>query len=234
MAEDKHIKKGKLIVIESGSDGSGKATQAQLLYDRLISEGYMLEKIEFPNYASDSSALIKMYLRGDFGDQPDDVNPFVASTFYAVDRYASYKTGWGEIYDAGGMILADRYVTSNMVHQCAKIKGKADKDAYLDWLADLEYGKFALPEADIVIYLDVPPLVSQELMADRANKFSGDSVKDIHERNHDYLVDSYEQSLYVADRYNWHKISCVENGKLRSIEEIHADIYTALVEKNII
>ena len=125
--EREGLMKGKLIIIESGSDASGKATQTEKLYKRLVSENYKVKKITFPDYDSDSSALVKMYLKGDFGNNPEDVNPYVASTFYAVDRFASYKTKWGKNYDYGEIILADRYTTSNMVHQAAKIQDLSKK-----------------------------------------------------------------------------------------------------------
>ena len=121
---------GKLIIIESGSDASGKATQTKKLYERLIADGYKVRKVEYPNYDSESSALVKMYLRGEFGKKATDVDPYIASTFYAADRYASFKTEWEEFYNNGGIILADRYTTSNMVHQAAKMDAE-DRDKLL-------------------------------------------------------------------------------------------------------
>ena len=187
---------GKLFVIE-GSDGSGKATQTQKLFDRLQSEGENTRKVEFPNYQSDSSALIKMYLNGDFGSDPGNVNPYPASTFYAVDRYASFQTYWGDFYENGGIVIADRYTTSNMVHQAAKIIDEADWYKYLDWLYDLEFVKFQLPVPDCVIFLDMPPECARRLIAGRPNK-SGEYTKDIHERNRFFLECSYRNSLKVA------------------------------------
>lgn len=145
--------KGKLIIIESGSDASGKATQSERLYERLISEGKKCMKITFPDYESDSSALVKMYLNGDFGKNPNDVSPYVSSTFYAADRYASYKTKWGEFYNSGGIIISDRYTTSNMVHQAAKIESP-EKEKFLEWLYDLEFNIYGIPTPDEVIFLD--------------------------------------------------------------------------------
>ena len=147
---------GKLFVIESGTDGSGKATQTKKLFDRLVEDGYRVRKVEFPNYDSDSSALIKMYLNGDFGDKADDVDAYIASTFYAADRYASYKLGWEDFYLNGGIILADRYTTSNMVHQASKMDSTDDKEKFLDWLDDFEYGLYKIPRPDGVFFLDVP------------------------------------------------------------------------------
>ena len=164
--------KGKLIIID-GSDGSGKATQSLKLFQRLQEEGYKVKKVEFPDYNSDSSALIKMYLNGSFGSDPNDVNPYVASSFYAVDRYASYVTKWKQFYEEGGIILSDRYTTSNMVHQAAKIEDQVEKDKYLNWLWDYEFNLFGLPIPDAVVFLDVPAEYSRKLMEERLNKFTG-------------------------------------------------------------
>ncbi len=220
--------KGKLIIIEAG-DGSGKATQAEKLYARLKAEKYKVKKIEFPNYKSNSSALIKMYLQGEFGPEPDDVNPFVASTFYAVDRYASYKKEWESFYLEGGIIISDRYTTSNMVHQAAKIENPIEKEKYLQWLWDLEFNKMGLPIPDKVIFLNVPPQYSQKLVKDRANKFTGGVEKDIHERNQAFLESSYQNACAIAAKYNWYKIDCLKNAKLKTIEEIHEEIYRCLI-----
>jgi dTMP kinase len=220
--------KGKLIIIESGSDASGKATQTEKLYNRLLQDDYRVRKISFPNYDSDSSALIKLYLSGDFGKNPEDVSPYVASTFYAVDRFASFKTEWGQAYNDGAIILADRYTTSNMVHQAAKIKERGEKDLFLEWLLDFEFNIFKLPEPDCVLFLDMPPEYSKMLMEGRANKFTGEQKKDIHEINEEYLTESYNNSLYIAKKYGWIMIDCVEDGVLRTIDEIHESIYRAV------
>lgn len=172
------MSKGKLIVLE-GLDGSGKATQAKLLAEHLAAQGVPVQKITFPDYASDSSALVKMYLAGQFGQHPDDVNAYAASSFYAVDRYASYKTSWGSFYEQGGVIIADRYTTSNAVHQCSKLP-QEQWEEYLHWLFDYEFRLLGLPAPDRVIYLQVDPAVSQRLMTQR---YHGDeSKKDVHER----------------------------------------------------
>jgi dTMP kinase len=165
-----------------------------------------------------------MYLNGDFGKKPEDVNPYVASTFYAVDRYASYKKEWEKFYMTRGIIIADRYTTSNMVHQAVKMEG-AEKDKFLDWLWNLEFNLYQLPIPDCVIFLDMPPKFSQQLMKERANKFTGTNDKDIHERNKEYLIHSYNNALYIAKKYAWNKISCVQDDRLKTIEEIHKEIY---------
>lgn len=222
--------KGKLIIIESGSDASGKATQTKRLFERLSEENSNIRKVEYPNYDSESSALVKMYLRGDFGKNASDVDPYISSTFFAADRYASFKTEWEEFYNNGGIVIADRYTTSNMVHQASKMDEK-DRDKYLDWLVDYEFNLYKIPEPDCVIFLDVPAEVSKSLMKDRNNKITGESQKDIHESDFEYLKKSYENSLYIAQKYDWKKINCVENNNMRTIDDIHNEIYSIIEEK---
>ena len=219
--------KGKVIVIEA-PDGSGKKTQAELLFDRLKKENYSVLKVEFPNYNSASSSLVKMYLRGEFGENPNDVNPYAASAFYAVDRFASFKKEWQSFYHEGGIVIADRYTTSNLIHQAVKFKGERAKQEYLDWLYDLEFNRLALPVPDIVLFLDMPPEFSEKLIADRKNKFTGETKKDIHEINKDYLRESYKNACWIADKYNWVKIKCVRDCKVISIAEIHEELYNRI------
>lgn len=220
--------KGKLIAIEAG-DGCGKKTQTEMLYQRLLSEGFNIKIISFPNYQSSSSALINMYLSGDFGSEPGAVSPYIASTFYTIDRYASYKKDWENFYLQGGLVLADRYTTANMVHQAAKIFDEQEKRKYLDWLLDFEYKIFQLPVPDQVLFLDVPPEYSHRLLSGRVSR----SVeKDIHEQNYDYIVKTYHNAYTLADRYQWRKIECVAGGQMKNIEEIHEQIYQ--VVKNVV
>lgn len=221
-------KNGKLIIIESGSDGSGKATQTKILYDRLKAEGHNVRKITFPNYDSPACTPVKMYLSGEFGTKPEDVNAYVASTFYAVDRFASYKKEWGEFYNNGGIIISDRYVTSNMVHQAVKMNDKQEREEYLDWLYDLEFKKYGLPVPDCVLFLDVAPQVSENLMKNRVNKFTGEAEKDIHENNKEYLINCYNNSLEIASKYGWKRIKCNNNEELRSIEDISEEVYNSI------
>lgn len=213
---------GKLIIIEAG-DGCGKATQAQALFTRLQNEDRPVHKVEFPDYASDSSALIKMYLRGDFGNSADAVNAYAASAFYAVDRYASYQTKWKRWYERGDIIIADRYTTSNMVHQAVKITDPAERDAYLAWLWDLEFVKMGLPVPDAVVFLEMPPEYSTRLIDNRAKQTQ--ASKDIHEQDGDYLKRCHAAYCALANKYSWHTISCIENDSLKSVEAIHAEIY---------
>ncbi|MEA4901173.1 dTMP kinase [Desulfitobacterium sp.] len=219
---------GKLIIIEGG-DGSGKATQTKKLWERLTQEGFLTMKVEFPNYDSPSSSLVKMYLGGEFGKDPNAVNPYAASTFYAVDRYASYKTLWGDFYDAGGIVLADRYVTSNMIHQAVKLKDEQEWEHYLDWLKEFEYRQIGLPEPDLILYLNMPPEYSVGFIANRVGK-SSVSSRDIHEKDLEFLKQSYENAQRIRIREDWVNIPCVaDQGKLKTIEEIHEEIYQVVI-----
>ena len=158
------MKKGTLIVFE-GTDGSGKSTQFKLLCDRLQTGGTPFRRLIFPQYQEPSSALLKMYLNGEFGSHPSDVNPYAASTFYAVDRYAAWKKDWGDDYRAGTLILSDRYTTSNAVHQGGKVS-PADQPAFFDWLFDFEYHKLGLPEPDLATALAGAPDRTARILLD--------------------------------------------------------------------
>ncbi|MBE6903500.1 MAG: thymidylate kinase [Ruminococcaceae bacterium] len=214
------LNKGKLIVID-GVDGSGKQTQSLLLTKALEERKINVKKIEFPCYDDDSSALIKMYLKGDFGSSADDVNPYAASTFYAVDRFASYKKDWGTFYNDGGIIVADRYVTSNAIHQASKLSGK-DRDDYFSWLEDFEYVKIGLPRPDLVIFLDMHPEYTKKLIEKR---YEGDmSKKDLHEKDEEYTMRCYNGAVYACEKFGWCHIKCAENGIIKSIDEIHSQV----------
>lgn len=219
--------KGKLIVIE-GLDGSGKATQAKRLAEALAAEGRKVRQITFPDYASDSSALVKMYLGGRFGTHPDDVNAYAASAFYSVDRFASYKTDWGAFYRGGGVVVADRYTTSNAVHQCSKLPPD-QWEAFLAWLFDFEYTKVGIPSPDQVVYLEVDPAVSQRLMTGR---YQGDEArKDIHEKDFEYLARSQRAAAWCAAHLGWARVACCQGAEMRPIGAIHADVLKAVKEK---
>ena len=219
----------KIIVVE-GVDSSGKATQSKLLTERLENEKNKVISVEFPNYKSDSSSVVKMYLNGDFGTDPNSVSPYAASSFFAVDRYASVCGEWKEYFADGNIIIADRYTTSNMVHQASKISDEAEKVKFLDWLYDLEYNKLELPKPDLVIFLDMPVENARQLMKDRANKINNSSVKDIHESNDAYLQQSYDNACFVAEKYGWKRIKCAIDGKVRAIDDIAEEIYNAVKE----
>ena len=212
---------GKLIVIE-GTDGSGKSTQFRMMSEHLEKDNIAFKHLVFPRYQEESSALIRMYLGGQFGSKPSDVNAYAASAFYAVDRYASYKMDWGQWYEDGGLILSDRYTTSNAVHQASKEKPE-DREKYLHWLYDFEYAKMGLPKPDLVIYLDVPTDFTQKLL--RSREAATNTTADIHEQDMQYLATCRETGRAAAAYYGWTVISCVKDGEMRSIEDIHEEIY---------
>lgn len=220
---------GKLIAID-GVDASGKQTQTTLLLSRLEKEGRGVKMVSFPAYDKPSSILVKMYLNGEFGENPSDVNAYATSTLFAADRFATYRTDWGTDYNGGTIILADRYVSSNLIHQASKINDTDEKEKFLMWLDDLEYGIYNLPRPDVTIFLDMPPEYGAELMSGRLNKSNGDDKKDIHESDFSYLEKSYENAMFVAKKFNWKRISCIKDGQIRSVNEIHEDIYSIVRE----
>ena len=223
---------GKLFAIE-GTDGSGKQTQFNKLCERLKQDGIDFRTVSFPNYESDSSALVKMYLSGEFGKNAKDVSAYIASTFYAADRYATFKTeGLEEYYNNGGIILADRYTTANMVHQAGKIKDSEERQKFLDWLLDFEFNLYKLPKPTRTFFLNMPTEYAIELMKNRENKFTHEQAKDIHESDSSHLQDSYNAACSLVDKYDWYEVKCVKNDKIRTIEDIHEEIY-AEVEKYI-
>lgn len=217
-----------LISIE-GNDGTGKETQSKMLYDYFLENNIPSKLITFPNYDCESSALVKMYLNGRFGDSPNDVNPKAASIFYACDRYASYKIFWENDYKLGKIIVADRYTTSNIIHQASKIDDQEERNYFIEWLFDLEYGIFGIPKPDITIFLNMPYEFSKNLMKNRLNKFSGTHQKDIHESNEDYLAKNNQNTLDILEKLGWIKIDCINMfGELKSKDEIHTEIVEML------
>ena len=212
---------GKLIVIE-GTDGSGKSTQFRKLWEHLQADGIPFQHIVFPQYQEDSSALIRMYLGGRFGEKPSDVNAYAASSFFAVDRYASYKMKWGQWYEAGGLVLSDRYTTSNAVHQASK-EPEETREQFLHWLYDFEYDKLGLPRPDLTIYLDVPTDFTEKLLRHREQDTN--TTADIHEKDMQYLATCRKVGRKAAQYYGWTVIQCVRDGVMRSIEDIHEEIY---------
>ena len=215
---------GKLIVIE-GTDGSGKSTQFKLLTERVAREGKKFQRLVFPQYQEESSALIRMYLGGEFGTKPSDVNAYAASAFYAVDRYASYKKVWGQWYENGGLVLSDRYATSNAVHQASK-EPEERQGEFLQWLYDFEYNKLGLPCPDLVLYLDVPTDYTQKLL--RRREQDTNTQADIHEKDGQYLATCRRTGKKAAEFYGWKQIECVRDGQMRTMEDIHEEIYNAV------
>ena len=217
----------RLIVIE-GLDGSGKSTQTEILKSELEEAGTELRQIKLPDYENPSSSLVRMYLAGDFGTKPDDVNAYAASSFYAVDRFANYTVKWKKDYEDGKLILADRYTTSNASHQMTKLE-KGEWDHYLEWLSDFEYVKMGIPKPSLVVFLDMPVEVSQKLMTGR---YSGDETKkDVHEADVEYLKACREAGLYVAEKLGWQVVRCYDGDEPRTIDDIAADIRSIVFEK---
>lgn len=218
---------GKLFVID-GTDGSGKQTQLENLKIRLSQEGIDYRTVNFPNYDSPSSSLVKMYLGGEFGTDAKTISPYIASTFYAADRYATFKKEYEEYYNNGGVILADRYTTANMVHQAGKIQDKVERKKFLDWLWDFEFNLYGLPIPTEVFFLNMPPEYSAKLMKDRENKITHDLKKDIHERDAEHLKAAYNAACDLVKEYNWYEVKCVNNGKIRTIQDINYEIFTEI------
>lgn len=217
---------GKLIVFE-GTDGSGKSTQFKLLCQRLEREGKGFYRLVYPRYDKPSSALLKMYLQGEFGTHPGDVNAYAASTFYAVDRYASWKQDWQRPYDQGGLFLADRYTTSNAVHQGGKLS-ETERAEFFTWLGDFEYGRLGLPKPDLVIWLDIPTEKAVENL--RRRERDTHTQGDIHEVDEDYLRLCRQSAQAAAQVFGWRRVACLDQtGAMRSMEDIHSEIW-ALAE----
>ena len=212
----------KTLIVLEGLDGSGKSTQINELCSFFESSGVNFKKIKLPNYSSGSSQLVKMYLSGDFGDDASKVNPYAASLFYAVDRFASFNTEWRTDYESGKIILADRYATSNVIYQMSKLPCE-EWGNFLEWLEDTEFKKLALPEPDLTIFLDISPSISQKLLSSR---YHGDEMcKDIHEKNVDFLERSRSAALFAAAELNWTVIDCCDgNGSIKNVDEIKNEI----------
>lgn len=212
--------KGKLIVFE-GTDGSGKATQSRLLCEHLAREGIAFQNITFPRYGKSSAAMVEEYLKGSFGKNPGDVNAYAASMFYAMDRYASFKEDWGRFYESGGLIVADRYTTSNAVHQASKLP-EEERNAYLDWLFDTEYRLLGLPKPDLVVYLDMPTEITERMMRKRENETN--TQADIHEQDTAYLRACRENARAVVRTCGWTHILCANGDGPRTPDEIHEEV----------
>lgn len=217
----------RLIVVE-GLDGSGKSTQVSLLKAKLESDGTPVRQIKLPDYDDPSSTLVKMYLGGEFGRNPEDVNVYAASSFYAVDRYASFRRHWQKDYENGTLILADRYTTSNAVHQAVKLP-ESEWENYLSWLSDYEYNKLGIPAPDAVIFLDMPVAVSQKLMTARYN--GEETKKDVHEANVAYLNACHKAALFAAEKLGWYVVPCADGENPLPIAQIHERVYEIVKKK---
>ncbi len=219
--------KGKLIIIE-GTDGSGKQTQSELLYENLKKE-YKVKKISFPNYESNASYPVKMYLAGEFGKN-EDISVYASSALFSVDRYASFKKDWEEFYNNGGIIICDRYTISNVIHQANRIYDEEEFKKYNEWLIDLEWNKFGLPSPDLVIFLDMPYEYSNKLIKLRLNKITGQEQKDILEADENQIIRAYNTAKKVVAMYDAKVINCIENNEIRNIEDIQEEMLSLAKE----
>ncbi len=210
---------GKLVLLE-GLDGSGKTTQTALLARALRGRGVPLRRVKFPRYGEPYSEPARMYLDGEFGRDPGDVNAYAASTFFAVDRYASFRREWGEDYRNGVLILADRYATSNVIYQMPKLP-REEWDGFVAWLEDFEYGKLGIPKPDLTVYLDMPAPASERLIEKRCR---AGGRRDIHESSSAYLAACRRSAAYAVRRFGWKTVACAENGAPRPAEQVHAEI----------
>lgn len=215
---------GKLFVID-GTDASGKQTQLEKLKERFKKEKIDFRTVSFPNYDSESSSLVKIYLNGELAQDPKEISPYIASTFYAADRYITFKKEYEEYYNNGGIILADRYTTSNMVHQAGKIEDDEERRKFLDWLWDFEFNLYGLPIPTKVIFLNMPTEYAKKLMEERENKITHGTKKDIHEGNRKHLEDAYREACKLSVKYDWYEVKCVHNEEIRTREDIHEEIF---------
>jgi len=221
---------GKLIAID-GVDASGKQTHTELLENYFLSKGKKVRRLSFPMYDNESSSLVKLYLSGKMGENANDVDAYCASTFFAADRFATYRMDWQKDYlDKDTIVIADRYVSSNMIHQASKFSSNSEKEKFLDWLYDFEFNLYKIPKPDMTIFLDMPPKYGKILMQGRDNKISGEQTLDIHERDYSYLEKSYENAKYVAEKFGWKHILCVKDEQIRAISDIQEEIIN-LIER---
>lgn len=219
---------GRIIVIESSTDGCGKQTQTEMLYKRMKESGEKVKKFTFPNYESDSSIFVKKYLAGEFGKNAEQLNPYIVSTFFALDRYITYITEIKKYYEQGYTIIFDRYVTSNFVYQAGKIEEFEKAEKFIEWNKEYEYSIYGLPKPDNVIYLHMKVKEGQDLIKCRKNKFTDKEEKDIHETNMEYLEKAYNMAEYISKKEGWIRIECVNQGEYRTIEEISDEIIKKL------
>jgi dTMP kinase len=212
--------KGKLIVID-GTDGSGKATQTELLVERLKKEGFSVATFDFPRYGERSAVLVEDYLNGKYGTA-DEVGPYRASIFYAVDRYAA-SSEMKRLLSEGTIVISNRYVSSNMGHQAGKISDLKERDRFLKWLDELEFGIFRIPKPDATILLYVLPTIGQKLVDKKGHReYVGGVKRDIHEADINHLKNAAESYKYVANKFNWDIIECAPKGEMLSKKEIHS------------
>ena len=213
------------IIVFEGTDASGKATQSKLLEKRLRAAGYNVIKRSFPAYEVDSSLFVRNYLGGKYGENASDISPYAASTFYAVDRYDSFHTDWKVFTEKENTIIVlDRYVTSNIVHQCSKIESKKDKLKFIRWAQELEYIHMGLPKPDLVFFLKMPTEKVIELKTTRTEDLGVE--EDLHEKDHEHLRLAFDNACSVSSLLKWETIDCVDaEDNIRTIDNISNEIF---------
>lgn len=216
--------KGKLIVIEGACDGIGKTTQFELLKKRLGND-YSIVSHHFPTYNTDQGLLVENYLKGKYGNI-SDVSPYFVNSLYAVDRAITWKIKLKESYDNGDIVLLDRYTTSSLIYQSALIEDIEERKKFIDYVVDFEYNKMEIQKPDSVIFL----YASFDLVTDMRKKrvVNAGVENDIHEKNADFMRKVYDNAMFVAEYLGWNMIKCDDNGKMRSIDDIHEEIYQLL------
>jgi len=222
------MEKGELIVVEGACDGIGKTTQYDLLRNRFLDEGYEIANHHFPSYNTYQGAPVEKYLKGDFG-QPSELSPYFVNSLYAIDRGITWYTELKQLYDQGKIILLDRYTTSSLVYQSALIEDIGKKKDFLDFVIDFEYNKIGIKEPDNVIFLHAPFDLVTKMRNER--KQNEGIINDIHESNLDFMKKAYESAVFTADYLNWDIIECNNGDKMRSIEDIHEEIYSLVKRK---
>lgn len=214
--------KPKIIVIE-GIDGSGKQTQSKLLTKYLESKNKSVTMQSFPNYESQSTGPVKLYLGGELSKTAEEITAYQSSVLFAVDRFCTMKILLQKI-PKDSIIVFDRYVSSNMLHQGGKIESREKLVEFLNWLDSFEYNTMDLPKPDMVFFLDMPPVKSMELAHQRSELKAG-TKEDIHEKDKNHLLHAYNAGKFIAEKYKWNIINCLNSkGELRSAEEINGEI----------
>ena len=220
-----------IIIVIEGIDGNGKQTQTSLLKNYLLTKNIPVTSQSFPNYSSDSSGPVKMYLGGQLSSSANEIKAYQSSVLFAVDRFCTIKLLFQQPFQENSILIFDRYVSSNMLHQGGKIEDTNELETFLNWLDDLEYNIMCLPRPDITIFLDMPPQASIALAAQRKELKTG-TKEDIHEKDSSHLIHAYNTGKYIANKYKWDIINCVnEKNELRSEEEIHKDIINLIRNK---
>lgn len=214
----------KHLVIFEGLDGSGKSTQMALLKNTLLKRNIPFVSGHFPDYTSNTGKIITSYLDGSLlGDDPSNINPYTVHMMYALDRSINFQKKYQTYYERGDWVLFDRYTTSSLIYQCASFSTIPEKEAFIDYVCDLEFIKIALPHPTDVIYFDIDPLVAEGRMQNRIANPGVSHENDIHESHLSFQQKVRETALFVAQYLHWSVIPVLEKGNYRSIEEIHQD-----------